>query len=750
MRIQHNIPALSAYRNYTRNVSMVNKNLEKLSSGYKINRAGDDAAGLAISEKMRIQISGLEQAQNNAKSGINLVQTAEGALTEVHDMLNRMYTLAEQSANGTYADDVDREQLQKEINSLRTEINRIADATNYNGIKLLDGSLSSDTSAVDAAKAEAANAMVFKDSTNEEIQGLMLGKSANNKPTDAAEGVGKKTILETDYKDASAGFKVSLNGIETVLKEPADTTATANDDKSFTIKIGTVETALSQKELAEAAGLDPDDAASVGAKIDAKTIAQALADKLGGEWADAASSGKAYTVKADGENLVFTAKDSLDTDPIRKYAVSIKGVKEEKVDATGNKYASSVTYTAGTASTTTVSATIKAKINGTEQTFSLTGQSSNATVASLATAMGGATATIDGKTVTLGQYFKITANAGGNGFDFESKDTSADAPAVTSFTIADTTTTNGATIAGTGGESTDAKAAYTVGTTGYSNAATQVIVTADAMSPDQLASTTLDLTGKLVDGAKLTLGGQSVVLAIGDNSKYKDMDGAIAIDDAHKDNADYICSKITEAFKDNETFTVGHDTTDAKITLKQKAEVKGSTDMSSMEKFASYIGYGTVDEEATKKAQGEAQAKVEEAEAKQGKALSLQIGDTAESFNKMDVSVKDMHAAAMGIGDIDISTQEGASKAMDAIKNATNYVSDVRGDLGALQNRLDHTINNLSVTQENITDAESTIRDVDIAKEMMAYTKNNILVQSAQAMLAQANQLPQGVLQLLG
>ncbi len=142
MRIQHNIPALSAYRNYTRNVSSVNKNLEKLSSGYKINRAGDDAAGLAISEKMRIQITGLEQAQNNAKSGINLVQTAEGALTEVHDMLNRMYTLAEQSANGTYADDVDREQLQKEVASLRAEINRIADATNYNGINLLDGSLS--------------------------------------------------------------------------------------------------------------------------------------------------------------------------------------------------------------------------------------------------------------------------------------------------------------------------------------------------------------------------------------------------------------------------------------------------------------------------------------------------------------------------------------------------------------------------------------------------------------------------------
>ena len=108
MRIQHNIMAMNAYRNYANNTSALSKNLEKLSSGYKINRAGDDAAGLAISEKMRAQITGLDKAQDNAKDGISLVQTAEGALTEVHDMLNRMYELAEQSANGTYDTDVDR------------------------------------------------------------------------------------------------------------------------------------------------------------------------------------------------------------------------------------------------------------------------------------------------------------------------------------------------------------------------------------------------------------------------------------------------------------------------------------------------------------------------------------------------------------------------------------------------------------------------------------------------------------------
>jgi len=131
------------------------------------------------------------------------------------------------------------------------------------------------------------------------------------------------------------------------------------------------------------------------------------------------------------------------------------------------------------------------------------------------------------------------------------------------------------------------------------------------------------------------------------------------------------------------------------------------------------------------------------------KGLTLQIGDTADSYNQLKVSLGDMHVGSLGIGDISIADQASAAVAVDKIKAAINTVSDVRGTLGATQNRLDHTINNLSVMTENIQDAESTIRDTDVADEMMAYTKNNILIQSAQAMLAQANQVPQGVLQLL-
>ena len=140
MIVQHNIMALNSYNRLGTNNNAVQKNLEKLSSGYRINRAGDDAAGLAISEKMRAQITGLERAQLNAKDGISLVQTAEGALTEVHSMLNRLVELGVESANGIYQA-TDRDKIQAEVDQITEEIDRISAGTNFNGLKLLDGSL---------------------------------------------------------------------------------------------------------------------------------------------------------------------------------------------------------------------------------------------------------------------------------------------------------------------------------------------------------------------------------------------------------------------------------------------------------------------------------------------------------------------------------------------------------------------------------------------------------------------------------
>lgn len=142
MRINHNIAAINTHRQMQFNNTNVGKNLEKLSSGYRINRAGDDAAGLAISEKMRAQIKGLNMAEKNAQDGISLIQTAEGALHETHSILQRIRELAVQSANDTNVKTVDRESMQKEVNALIEEINDISTRTEFNTQKLINGTFS--------------------------------------------------------------------------------------------------------------------------------------------------------------------------------------------------------------------------------------------------------------------------------------------------------------------------------------------------------------------------------------------------------------------------------------------------------------------------------------------------------------------------------------------------------------------------------------------------------------------------------
>ena len=138
MYIQHNIPALNSYRNTKENRKKLEKNLERLASGYRINRAGDDAAGLAISESMRAMIRGLNQAKDNVSDGINMVRTADGAMQEIHSMLQRISTLCTASSNGTYNDD-DRAIMQEEVDQLKDEIDRICESTEFNGVPLLRG-----------------------------------------------------------------------------------------------------------------------------------------------------------------------------------------------------------------------------------------------------------------------------------------------------------------------------------------------------------------------------------------------------------------------------------------------------------------------------------------------------------------------------------------------------------------------------------------------------------------------------------
>ncbi len=687
MRIQHNIMAMSAYRNYTNNVSAMKKNLEKLSSGYKINRAGDDAAGLAISEKMRAQITGLETAQKNAKDGICLVQTAEGALTEVHDMLNRMVELATQSANGTYDNTTDRAQMQKEVNQLLEEIDRIADSSNFNGINLLDGSLGLNTDAF-------------------EVGGVAAGVAAvPGTPITGAASAGASTDADTHVSATAAGQNPSFS------VDVADLALSiiGNNDVTATFGIGTtnVQVTLKAASTATANTVTSFTASDIAAKI-------AAAFNSGANAAGTANSAGAV------KGLMFSAAVGSDGHTIN---FTYEGV------ATAGGAAVDGSATLGS----TQASTFNALYGG---TFT-----APATTANLK---------IDSGRVNCDILNAKEAVAAG--------DTQRGG---ISFTLASSAIADGNKITIDGKE-------FTIRTTGTGTFGSDVIDLRGVASDELLRQTVLQLSNKTTDnftihtasadGGKIHLE-QTAESFNGGNGKlygYDELSKLVSVTGGGTPakGAGTILDVTAANVKAGNVLKIGDGSNAVEIkfgasdttatAIKAKIEAAGFTVDIATGTAASGVASGATrfiirsnDLTATKGPQI------------LGKGLTLQIGDTSDDFNQLNVAVQDMHSANLGIGNLDISTEEAAQAAIKNIKDAINTVSDVRGTLGATQNRLDHTINNLSVMTENIQDAESTIRDVDVAEEMMAYTKNNILIQSAQAMLAQANQVPQGVLQLL-
>jgi flagellin len=500
MRIQHNIAALNANRMLANNNNAVSKNLEKLSSGYKINRAGDDAAGLAISEKMRGQIRGLDQASNNASDGISLVQTAEGSLNETASILQRMKELATQSSNGTYQNDVDRENISKEVNSLKAEIDRISTSTNFNKINLLDGSLGSAKGATNVSKTLGAT-------TEDAI--LTAAKSASQ--TFAVAG-------STTAGDAHA---LSISYLD-------------NDGKAQEVKVSFTGSATA---------------------VDNLTSAVAELNKT--------SLANDFNIKADAGKLKI----------------------ESKVAGANKFHLISVSETNTGVSADVVLDTFSA---GADKTFDLNLTNVDNSAAS-----------------TVGT------------FDVDGK----------KFQIVKT------------GEK--AKSGYTA------------IFTDDGKTSG--TSQSAAIAAQLKDyGIKATAGAPSHVTITGASANEKS-----------------------------------------------------------------------------------------------GNALTFQIGASGTEDQQVSLNVGDMSTKGLGLSAISVATQEDAKVSIATIDAAINQVSGTRADLGALQNRLEHTVTNLGTTSENLTSAESRIRDVDMAKEMMEMTKNNVLAQAAQSMLAQANTQPQNVLKLL-
>ena len=292
MVVQHNMQAMNANRMLNVTTTQQSKATEKLSSGYKINRAADDAAGLSISEKMRKQIKGLDQASTNAQDGISAVQTAEGALTEVHSMLQRMNELATQAANGTNSES-DRSSIQDEIDQLTTEIDRVAETTKFNETYLLKGNGKTSTVKIAAQDAGIKGTLtgvgtgtaVFKMNTLKYGQSITIGSKGYTIGTtisnirDAINGKGNINIGGT----VAAGSIISINGTEYKV---------AKDDKD----VDRTENRLEAKDIA--ALIQDGDKVVVGTQT-MVAMTEAKQDGVGDNDASVISANKAYSLIAD-------------------------------------------------------------------------------------------------------------------------------------------------------------------------------------------------------------------------------------------------------------------------------------------------------------------------------------------------------------------------------------------------------------------------------------------------------------------
>lgn len=538
MVVQHNISAMNANNAMTKNVSGLGKSTEKLSTGYQINRAADNAAGLAISEKMRSQIRGLSQATNNANDAISLIQTAEGGLQETEDIMQRMRELSVQSANGTYTDE-DREQIQYEVDALKDEVDRIASSTEYNEMKLLDGSLSGSSSSTEyGAKFGIVSA------TADDLKGATV--------TSSNLGVSVKTA-----KDGASG-------------KGGENAVWSQDGTILTLNLVEGET-YTQKQV--------DD-----------LIANATWDK------SATATPPDVSVKL--ENGVLTSTKDSDS------GATVAGLRATSADV---------------------------------DVSALVGNGS-----------GGAQKSAD--------QIKFTAN--------------------------------------------------TYGTQASTQMAKKITVKTDVGAGKE---------GVEVDTAATATAGSEISLHLATGVEYteKDLEGILA-----KAGFDY------------------------SVDLTDGTEPDGDSDQKILFNVADDTG---VDVAITDGA-GVGKDKI----GSTGEGLTFQIGANGVEDQRLTVNVDDMSSKALGIENISVATQDGANAAINKIDDALKHVSTQRAQLGAVQNRLEHTVNSLNTANENLTSAESQIRDTDMASEMIKYTKSNILQQASQSMLAQANQQPQGVLQLLG
>ena len=653
MVVQHNMQAMNANRMLNVTTGQQAKSTEKLSSGYRINRAADDAAGLTISEKMRKQIRGLDQASTNAQDGVSAVQTAEGALTEVHSMLQRMNELATQASNGTNAES-DRQAIQDEISQLTTEIDRVAETTKFNETYLLKGNTAGTESKV---------------KINAHDAGLK-GKLTDN---------GDTAVFELT-KELEKGDKVTIAGKEYTIGSDASTTSTEGYDLYNNIK---------DKKIA--AG----DSVTINDGVE-KTYTLVDKTQVAANW----NNGTKFTItdeKGNTKEYTIAAATALATN-----GGSIKNTDAEQL--------------------------IKKELANPDHKVTMTAYNDGAKTTAVNQEVVSALDTNEMSTLKLADKtvdHLVTGTTANGGLD----KTSAD---VTSVTVGGKTTTI-------------------------------------TKNKPVAASDIADVIGSMKAGDKLKVGTTTLTIADKTDVKHgeytaEDALKAINVNDGDMDQVEFQIQATNKAgikaLADKGITNSNLATTANEVTV--VGATTGSVNTNTISKSAAYkmmaeelqkassIGTDT-EAEVTNNENGKFTIKKGTATVTDSLSFTLHVGADADMTNKITVDIESMSAAGLGIKGLNVKDDTGvaATYAIDAISDAISKVSSQRSALGAVQNRLEHTIDNLDNVVENTTSAESRIRDTDMAEEMVNYSKNNILAQAGQSMLAQANQSTQGVLSLL-
>ncbi len=725
MRINQNVLSLSTYSNLTQTSSRLEKSVEKLSSGLRINRAADDAAGLAISEKMRRQIRGLNRATMNAQDGISMIQTAEGALNESHSILQRMRELAVQASNDTLTSN-DRLEIQKEVNQLRDEIDRISNSTEFNTKKLLDGSQSSLISSSSKAVFGVVTGGTNGGGDYQVSIGLLKGGISEMQRSQILTKQGSSELAEGGTQLQSVAQFYDDNGVF-VLDSPQAMTITGNSGShTFTLdgQMTLDELAAEiQQAMASDGGLGIDNSRA-GVVGTAATGVSGMGGYLeitsgaAGENGEFTIAGPQSVVDALGLSTVREAEDSLVQLTLTDGYGNVRNTRTssdraygllEGIDIQFSSQAAQIAGVGGLETGLRVTADESFVISAAGQTITVTISAGNYSMEGLARSIDAQTTTISGMdTSVVDGELRLSFNP-------------------TAASIASTINISGAaadTIGVQNGNYSgfyqgDKEDANTIqGFSAYRNAAAVAITMSvgdgvDVFDVNAFSTISVATSGDFIEMTAFQATVNQQLAANNVDVRLDAINGSLAFS----------------------ALRVGQENQNGASPILSEVSLNVS-DAAAATKFG--LNNGTV------RGSGDANFRLHIVDNKP----SFQIG--ADQGQTMRVSMKDMSSRALDVDNLDLTTVEGAQKAMGKLNKAIDSVSAERSKLGAYQNRLEYTINNLRNTSSNLTAAESRIRDADIAMEMIEFTRNQIVSQSGTAMLAQANAIPQSVLSLLG